>query len=182
MQKRVMLTFDDGPIPEATPLILDILRNYNVKGTFFLVGDNVRKYPHLLPMILADGHAVGNHTMHHLQGIRTRTGHYIRDVREADDLIHSPLFRPPHGILRSRQIRHLRNSHRIIMYDLVTRDYSRHVSAPQIVANVKRLTRPGSIIVFHDSLRSIHKLHSALPQSIEWLLENNYKCILPNEL
>ena len=173
--RTVYLTFDDGPIPEATPEVLDILDRYDVKATFFMVGDNVRKHPGMLEEVKRRGHRVGNHTMHHLQGSGVTTRTYLRDVSEADHLIGSDLFRPPHGWLRPRQTLALRSRYRIVMFDLVTRDYSRHVDAREVVENVKRYSRPGAIIVFHDSLKSIHKLRTALPESIEWLKSQGYK-------
>lgn len=176
-RRAVMLTFDDGPIPEATPEILDILDRYGVKATFFMVGDNVRKYPDLLEAVKKAGHSVGNHTMHHLQGLHTDSEDYLKDVEQAEVLTGSSLFRPPHGLLRPGQLKKLRQTHRIVMYDLVTRDYSRHVNARGVVDNVRRLARPGSIIVFHDSLRSINKLRTALPEAIEWLRDQGYDFI-----
>lgn len=176
-RRAVMLTFDDGPIPEATPEILDILDRYGVKATFFMVGDNVRKYPDLLEAVKKAGHSVGNHTMHHLQGLHTGSEGYLKDVAQAEVLTGSSLFRPPHGLLRPGQLKKLRQTHRIVMYDLVTRDYSRHVNARGVVDNVRRLARPGSIIVFHDSLRSINKLRTALPEAIEWLRDQGYDFI-----
>lgn len=176
-RRAVMLTFDDGPIPEATPEILDILERYGVKATFFMVGDNVRKYPDLLEAVKKAGHSVGNHTMHHLQGLHTGSEGYLKDVEQAEVLTGSSLFRPPHGLLRPGQLKKLRQTHRIVMYDLVTRDYSRHVNARGVVDNVRRLARPGSIIVFHDSLRSINKLRTALPEAIEWLRDQGYDFI-----
>lgn len=176
-KRRVALTFDDGPIPEATPEILDILHRYDVKATFFLVGDNVRKHPELLRRILAEGHAVGSHTMHHIQGLHTSVDEYMADVALADSYVGSNLFRPPHGLMRWGQLRRLRDSHSVVMYDLVTRDYSRHVDANRVVSNVRRLVRPGSIIVFHDSLRSIDKLRTALPRVLDFLAKERYECI-----
>lgn len=176
-RRAVMLTFDDGPIPEATPEILDILDRYGVKATFFMVGDNVRKYPDLLEAVKKAGHSVGNHTMHHLQGLHTDSEDYLKDVEQAEVLTGSSLFRPPHGLLRPGQLKKLRQTHRIVMYDLVTRDYSRHLNARGVVDNVRRLARPGSIIVFHDSLRSINKLRTALPEAIEWLRDQGYDFI-----
>lgn len=175
LDKRVYLTFDDGPIPEATPEILDILDRYGVRATFFMVGDNVRKYPEVFAEVKRRGHVVGNHTMHHLQGLKTNSKRYLDDVAEADALIGSRLFRPPHGWARRAQRRELQKRYRFIMFDLVTRDYSRHVDAPGIVRNVKKYTRRGSIIVFHDSLKSIEKLKTALPESIEWLISQGYE-------
>lgn len=173
-EKIVYLTFDDGPIPEATPEVLDILDRYGVKATFFMVGDNVRRNPGLLEEVRRRGHRVGNHTMHHLQASKVTTRRYLRDVSEADALIGSELFRPPHGWLRPRQTFALRRRYRIVMFDLVTRDYSRHVDADGVVRNVRKYAREGSIIVFHDSLKSISKLRTALPGAIEWLRDNGF--------
>ncbi|MDE5807199.1 MAG: polysaccharide deacetylase family protein [Muribaculaceae bacterium] len=172
--RSVYLTFDDGPIPEATPWVLDQLDRYGIKATFFMVGDNVRKYPHIYEEVKRRGHRIGNHTMHHIQGAHTSTRAYLRDVAEADRLIGSDLFRPPHGWLRPRQARILSGRYRIIMYDLVTRDYSKRIDAERVVENVKRYVRPGSIIVFHDSLKSREKLETALPEAIAWLLREGY--------
>ncbi len=173
--KRVYLTFDDGPVPEATPRVLDILDRYGIKATFFMVGDNVRRYPELKEEVERRGHQVGNHTYHHLQGIKTRTRHYLRDVMECEALTGSGLFRPPHGWLRPRQARRLRSRFRIVMYDLVTRDYSRHLTPEDVVRNVRELTRPGSIIVFHDSRKSLPRLEESLTRSIEWLKGEGYE-------
>ncbi len=174
-RRVVYLTFDDGPIPEQTPWVLDILDRYGIKATFFLVGDNVRRHPELLDEIKRRGHSYGNHTMHHLQGMKTTTARYIADVDEADGLIDSILFRPPHGIMRWKQSRILRSRYNIIMYDLVTRDYSAKLSPEQVLDNVRRFTRNGSVIVFHDSLKAADNLRAALPRAIEWLLSNGYE-------
>ena len=173
-EKTVYLTFDDGPIPEVTPRLLDLLDRYGVKGTFFMVGDNVRKYPHLYQEVLKRGHRVGNHTMHHLQGLRTDTETYVADVKEAAGYIESNLFRPPHGFLKRKQLRTLLGDYRMVMYDLVTRDYSKRLTADEVFENVKRYSRPGSIIVFHDSLKSEPRLFDALPRCIEWLKKQGY--------
>ena len=123
-EKSVFLTFDDGPIPEVTPWVLDLLDQYEIKATFFMVGDNVRKHPKTFQEVIKRGHSVGNHTMHHLQGAKVRTRRYIKDIAEAHMLIKSPLFRPPHGFIRWKQAAAIKANMRIIMYDLVTRDYS----------------------------------------------------------
>lgn len=180
--RAVFLTFDDGPIPEATPWVLDTLRSHGVKATFFMVGDNVRRYPHLIEQVLADGHDVGNHTMHHVKGFRMSDDEFLADIDCASQLIPSTLFRPPHGWMRRRQMKKIAANHTIVMYDLVTRDYSRRIDARGVVENVKRYTRPGSIIVFHDSLKSIDKLRTALPQCLSWLADNGYICRLLSEL
>ncbi len=172
--KSVYLTFDDGPIPEATPFILDVLKKYGVKATFFMVGDNVRKYPELFELIRSHGHRLGNHTFNHIGGLTVSSSHFLRNANKADRLIGSNLFRPPRGWMRNQQYIHIRRHYTIIMWDLVTRDYSRRLTADDVVENVKKYTRNGSIITFHDSLRSIDKLKTALPRCIEWLQKEGY--------
>lgn len=171
----VFLTFGDGPIPEMTPWVLDTLDKYGVKGTFFLVGDNVRRHPELLEEIKRRGHSWGNHTMHHLQGMKVTTRRYMRDITEADNLIGSSLFRPPHGIMRWAQAAAIKHHYNIVMYDLVTRDYSKKMSPERVLANVKKYARNGSIIVFHDSLRACDNIKYALPRAIEWLKSKGYE-------
>ena len=171
----VFLTFDDGPVPEVTPRVLDLLDELGVKATFFMVGDNVRRHPELLEEVRRRGHGVGNHTMHHLQGMRTRGVSYLRDVAEADALIGSRLFRPPHGIMRWGQARAIKNRYNIIMYDVVSRDYNRRLSPERIFDNVRRYTRDGSIIVFHDSLKARDNMLTAMPRAVRWLQEQGYE-------
>lgn len=173
-EKRVYLTFDDGPIPEVTPWVLDTLDRYGIKATFFMVGDNGRRHPELVEEVRRRGHRIGNHTMHHLQGAKCLTSTYLADVAEAQKYLHADLFRPPHGWLRRRQAKALSHDFKIVMYDLVTRDYSKKLTSAQVVDNVKRYARPGAIIVFHDSLKSLPRLREALVESIEWLLAQGY--------
>lgn len=176
-ERVVYLTFDDGPIPEATPYVLDCLRSHGARATFFMVGDNARRHPELVKAVVEAGHAVGNHTLHHLRGTHVATSRYEADVRES--LRYLPveaaeLFRPPHGLLRPRQRRLMLSRGRVVLYDVLTRDYARRVSAGDILSTVRRLTRPGSIIVLHDSLKSIDKLRTALPRIITWLRSQGY--------
>lgn len=171
----VYLTFDDGPIPEQTPWVLDLLDQFGIKATFFMVGDNVRKHPELFEEVKRRGHSYGNHTMHHIQGMKVKAVRYLRDVAEADNLIRSSLFRPPHGLLRWKQAAALKEHFNIVMYDLVTRDYSKKLTSDEVFANVRRYARNGSIIVFHDSIKSGNRMREALPKSIEWLLEQGYE-------
>lgn len=174
--KKIYLTFDDGPIPEVTPWVLDLLDNYGVKATFFMVGDNARRYPEIACEVLHRGHKVGNHTLHHLAGHKVKTRRYLKDIEAAREFLpaETPLFRPPHGWLRPRQARVLSRRYKIVMYDLVTRDYSHRLQAEQVLKNVKRYARPGSIIVFHDSIKAWPRLETALPQAIEWLINQGY--------
>lgn len=173
-RKLVFLTFDDGPIPEVTPWVLDTLDRYGVKATFFMVGDNVRRHPELLEEVRRRGHSYGNHTMHHLQGMKENSYRYWHDITEANDHIGSVLFRPPHGLMRWRQARAIKERYNIVMYDLVTRDYSRKLTPDKVLANVKRYARNGSIIVFHDSLKAKTNMMEALPKAIEWLQAKGY--------
>ncbi len=174
-EKAVYLTFDDGPIPESTPWLIETLDKYNVKATFFMVGDNVRKYPELLELIKSHGHRLGNHTFNHVGGLKVWSWRYLWNANKADKLIHSNLFRPPHGWMKPSQYYRLRRHYTIIMWDLVTRDYSKLLTAEDVFENVKTYSRNGSIITFHDSLKSIDKLKIALPKSIEWLRDNGYE-------
>ena len=173
-EHTVYLTFDDGPIPEATPFILETLRAYDAHATFFMVGDNVRKYPDLFRRVVEEGHQVGNHTFNHLGGLKHLTSTYIENTEKANKLIGARFFRPPHGIMTPAEYHFLRKKYQIVMWDLVTRDYSNRLTAEDVVENVRRYTRNGSIITFHDSLKSIDKLHTALPASLQWLREQGY--------
>ena len=171
----VYITFDDGPIPESTPFLLKTLRDFDVKATFFVVGDNVRKYPDLYQQIVDEGHRVGNHTFNHIGGARHSIRTYEKNVQQCDELIHSDLFRPPHGWMRPTQYHRYKNKYRIVMWDLVTRDYSKLLSPYDVVRNIHRYARNGSIITFHDSLKSIDKLYFALPASLRFLKSQGYK-------
>ena len=174
-EKAVYLTFDDGPIPVVTPWVVELLGRYDIKATFFMVGDNVRKHPQEYSRVIEAGHRVGNHTFNHLKGLFTDTEEYLDNVEKADALIHSRLFRPPHGMLRLSQYNELSKRYQFVMWDLVTRDYSNRLCGEDVLAKVKRYVRNGSIITFHDSLRSESNLRYALPRAIEWLLEQGYE-------
>ncbi|MCQ2110646.1 MAG: polysaccharide deacetylase family protein [Bacteroidaceae bacterium] len=171
----VYLTFDDGPIPEVTPWVLDILDKYGIKATFFMVGDNVRKHPEVFQMVKERGHRIGNHTFNHLRSLRVRTPDYIDNIDKCKSYFNTDLFRPPHGLMRPWLYNYVKEYYRIVFHDLVTRDYAPRLSPDDILNNVKKYTRNGSIIVFHDSLKSWDRLEKALPASIEWLLEQGYE-------
>lgn len=180
-RKVAFLTFDDGPIPDVTPWVLDTLDRYGVKATFFMVGDNVRRNPDLFHEVKRRGHCVGNHTMHHLKGLSSCQRRYLRDVAQADELIDSTLFRAPHGLLKWTQSRAIRSKYNLIMYDVVTRDYSRKLTPDKVLDNVRRFVRNGSIIVFHDSLKAEANLRAVLPEAIEWLQSEGYE-LLPIQM
>lgn len=174
-EKTVFLTFDDGPIPEVTPYVLDLLREKNIKATFFCVGDNVRKYPALFKQLIDEGHQVGNHTFNHLQGFKNNLDYYADNVERADALINSPFFRPPHGQFSFFHKWKLRKNYSIILWDLVTRDYNRKLSGEKVFSIVQKYVRNGSIIVFHDSLKAEKNLRYALPKTIDFLIKEGYK-------
>jgi peptidoglycan/xylan/chitin deacetylase (PgdA/CDA1 family) len=195
-EHSVYLTFDDGPIPESTPFILDTLKEHGIKATFFVVGENVKRYPDLFRRIISEGHSVGNHTYNHMGSLRHYVKTYFQNIETADAVmqtaanvggsensslftLHSslgkPLFRPPHGWMWLRAYRLLiKKGYTVVMWDLVTRDYSRNLNAFDVFRNVVLYTRNGSIITFHDSLKSIQKLKYALPASIRFLKEQGY--------
>lgn len=173
-EKAVYLTFDDGPIPRVTPWVLDLLEQYHIKATFFMVGDNVRKHPNEYEMVIAQGHRIGNHTFNHVRGFQMGVEEYAQNTEKANEWLHTDLFRPPHGFMSPSQYAYAKQQYRIVMWDLVTRDYSKRLNGPQVLKKVKHYVRNGSIITFHDSLKSEEKLHYALPRTIEWLQEQGY--------
>lgn len=179
--KDVFLTFDDGPIPEVTPWVLDLLKHYNAKATFFCIGDNVRKHPELFKRIIQEGHAVGNHTMHHLNGHKTPLQEYIDNVNACHSVLgthSSELFRPPYGKLTSRQSKALRTlGYQIIMWDVLSADFDADVSEEKCFQNVSNHLQPGSIVVFHDSLKAEKNLKHALPMILETIKEKGWKCV-----
>ena len=171
----VYLTFDDGPVPESTPFILDTLAQYNVKATFFMVGENVVQYHDLYNRIVEEGHQVGNHTFNHMGSFKHWALTYGINTEKANELIHAHLFRPPHGWMRWSVYWWLSKRYKIVMWDLVTRDYSKWMTPEDVLKNVKRYARNGSIITFHDSMKSIDKLKYALPEALKWLKEQGYE-------
>lgn len=174
-RKCVYLTFDDGPIPGVTPWVLDVLRQHGIHATFFMVGENVLRNPGLIEQVRAAGHVVGNHTLSHMQGMKNSRADFVSNVERGAEITGSRLFRPPHGLMKPSQIRAVRRHNRLIMYDLVTRDYSRLLSPGDVVRNVRRYTRDGSLIVFHDSLKAWPNIRQALPRAIEWLKKQGYE-------
>ena len=173
--KVIALTFDDGPIPEITPWVLDLLDKYGIKATFFMVGDNVRKHPKEFQMVVERGHRIGNHTFNHIRGFEFLSQNYLANTDKANAYLQTNLFRPPHGHMRWMQYHVLKKKYQIVMWDLVTRDYSKRLNGPQVFEKVKKYARNGSIITFHDSLKSEENLKYALPRSIEWLLAEGYE-------
>lgn len=190
-EKAVYLTFDDGPIPEVTPWVLDLLDKHNIKATFFMVGDNIRKHPDEFRMVVERGHRIGNHTFNHIRGFEYTAKNYLGNTEQAkifmemggdincnvEKVLYPLLFRPPHGHMFANQYLTLKRTYKIVMWDLVTRDYSKKLRGPQVLANVMRYARNGSIITFHDSLKSWcnGNLQYALPRAIDFLKEEGYE-------
>jgi len=172
---EVYLTFDDGPIPEITPWVLDLLKQYNIKATFFCIGDNVIKHPEIYNRILAEGHRTGNHTQHHYSAWKVNRETYLKDVEDAGNFIDSNLFRPPYGKLTPAIINRLKNQYRIILWDVITYDFDNTLSIEQVYQNVVANVRPGSIIVFHDSLKAADRMQLALKKSLDYLLARGYQ-------
>jgi peptidoglycan/xylan/chitin deacetylase (PgdA/CDA1 family) len=172
----VYLTFDDGPIPEVTPKVLAILAKYNVKATFFMVGENIDKHPEVFAQVVKAGHSIGNHTYNHLKGWCYSTATYLGNVEQCQERIgETNLFRPPYGKATwlQRRMLHLMG-YRLIYWDILTRDYDKNVTPEQMLANIQKNTRPGSIINFHDSIKSNERMLAVLPQAIEWLQAQGY--------
>jgi peptidoglycan-N-acetylglucosamine deacetylase len=181
-EKIVYLTFDDGPHPDITPFVLELLKKYNAKATFFCVGSNVEKYPETYQRIIAEGHAVGNHTQNHVNGWKVPSDVYLKNVDEGFEQIHSPLFRPPYGRIKKDQAVRILQKHpgtKIIMWDVLSADFDQRISPERCLQNVIKNISRGSIIVFHDSVKAFQNLSYALPKTLEKLKENGYqmKCI-----
>ncbi len=174
-EKVLHLTFDDGPIPEVTPWVLDQLEQYKAKATFFCVGDNVRKHPDVLEMVRKAGHALGNHTYNHLNGWLTENLQYFLNVRRCAQALHSSLFRPPYGRMKPGQGDFLLRHYRIVMWDVLSGDFDPDISAEQCLHNVLSNARRGSIVVFHDSLKAFDKLKYVLPKVLEHFAQQGYR-------
>lgn len=175
-RKVIYLTMDDGPIPQCTPQVLDILSQYGVKATFFMVAENAVRYPSLLERVRNEGHSIGNHTYHHVRGYKVDCQKYMDDVLLAEQVLGTKLFRPPHGRMKASQKREiLTQGYTICLWDVLTHDYNPNFSVDHILSVVKRYVRNGSIITCHDSLKSRDRVLKLLPRMIEFLLDQGYE-------
>ena len=178
---KIFLTFDDGPIPEVTEWVLDLLKNEEIKATFFCIGDNIQKHPSIYNRIALEGHQIGNHTFNHLNGWKTNRTDYIANIKLCDteqlklQTEHSILFRPPYGKIRTRQSKRIRKlGYKIIMWDVLSYDFAATVSPEECLKNVISNTAQGSIIVFHDSLKAEKNIKYALPKAIHFLKSKGF--------
>jgi peptidoglycan/xylan/chitin deacetylase (PgdA/CDA1 family) len=169
-KKAVYLTFDDGPIPEVTPWVLEELKKHKAKATFFCIGENVQKHPEIFQKIISEGHSVGNHTFNHLKGTKSETSKYIENTLLAEKLIDSKLFRPPYGKITSKQAKILqKKGFKIVMWEIISYDFDANTSEEECLQNVLKNIKPGSIVVFHDSLKAEKNLRYVLPKVLEFI-------------
>jgi peptidoglycan/xylan/chitin deacetylase (PgdA/CDA1 family) len=177
-EKFVYFTFDDGPIPVVTPFVLNTLKKFNCKATFFCIGDNVDKHPLILADIISEGHTIGNHTYNHLNGWNSSNKNYIENVLKGSKLTSTRIFRPPYGRIKKSQIKEIKRqspSTEVIMWDVLSGDFDERISKEQCVRNVLKHCKNGSIIVFHDSLKAFERLEYALPKVLENLSKKGFE-------
>lgn len=183
-EKTIYLTFDDGPTPEITEWVLDVLKKHNVKATFFCIGNNIEKHPNIFQKVIDEGHAVGNHTYNHLNGWKSDNSRYLNEVAATEDIIASKvpyflqnkLFRPPYGKIKASQAAALlKQDYRIIMWDVLSADFDQEIESEKCLQNVVKNTCPGSIIIFHDSVKAYNNLRYTLPKAIEYLKEKEFR-------
>ncbi len=174
VEKKIFLTFDDGPVPVITPWVLDVLKNENIKATFFCVGENVAKNPEIYQRVLDEKHAVGNHTYNHLKGWNTHGIQYVKNVIKCAEVVNSKLFRPPYGRIKNSQLTLINKQYSVIMWDVLSGDYDKKTSPEQCLKNVVDNIRNGSIIVFHDSHKAQKNMEYALPKFIQFAKEKGY--------
>lgn len=182
--KELFLTFDDGPVEGPTEFVLETLARVSVKATFFCIGDNVRKHRKIFSSLIDQGHQLGNHTFHHVNGWKMNEQEYVREIALCEEefftdaspekKIETKLFRPPYGRISRGQIRAASNEYKIVMWDVLSVDYSTSLSPESCLRKTLNVVRPGSIIVFHDSIKAERNLMYALPRFIESCLEEGY--------
>ncbi len=173
-RKEIFLTFDDGPIPEVTPWVLERLKEYNAKASFFCVGENVTKNPDIFNQLSTEGHTIGNHTFNHLNGWSTENRSYFHNIRKCATVVDSPFFRPPYGRIKPKQGQFLSRHYDIIMWDVLSGDFDPKISASECYNKVIRSTKNGSIVVFHDSLKAFEKLQVVLPKVLQFFSKRGY--------
>lgn len=173
-QKSIYLTFDDGPIPEITPWILDVLAQYNAKATFFCVGENIVKHPDIFQRILDEGHQVGNHTFNHLKGWDYSDEEYLENVYKCQELTKTNLFRPPYVRAKKSQLKVLEKEFELIYWDVLSGDYDVNMSPQKCFNNIVNYTKNGSIIVLHDNIKAIPRVQFLLPKLLDKYIQKGY--------
>ena len=176
--KEIYLTFDDGPVPEVTPWVLEQLEQYNAQATFFMVGNNISKYQELFTEVINRQHTVGNHTFNHLDGWKTNNQTYVENISKAEELLNNnstKLFRPPHGKLKWSQYLNVKKSFTIVMWDVLSGDFDNSLSKEKCLKSSISATVPGSVIVFHDSAKTVAKLKYVLPRYLEHFTALDFK-------
>jgi peptidoglycan/xylan/chitin deacetylase (PgdA/CDA1 family) len=176
VEPRIYLTFDDGPTPGVTDIVLEKLQKADAKGTFFCLGNNIKKHPQLFEQLLTEGHKVGNHTCNHLNGWTTTTEDYVHDIMSFDEIYKTNLFRPPYGRIKSAQIKAIVDQYKIIMWSVLTRDYDDLISKEKALEITMKHLKPGAIVVFHDSLKAKDKMLFLLDKVLEVAREREWKC------
>lgn len=178
--KKVFLTFDDGPTPEITEWVLNELKKYDAKATFFCIGDNIKKFPEIFQKLITDKHSIGNHTFNHLNGWKTDVTKYLDNVLLCQSQIEknnfsTNLFRPPYGKISRKQAKNLtQENYKIIMWDIISYDFDKTITKEKCLENVITNVEPGSIIVFHDSKKAWQNLEFVLPKTLEFLKKEGY--------
>ena len=171
----IHLTFDDGPIPSVTPWVLDQLKKYDAKATFFCVGSNVEKYNDIFEQVVAEGHTIGSHTMNHLNGWNTDNIPYFHNVRRGASLVKSELFRPPYGKMKPSQAQFIQRHYKVVMWDVLSGDFDPNITSEQCYRNIVNNASAGSIVVLHDSLKAKEKLEYVLPRILEYFSGLGYQ-------
>ncbi|MFD2033370.1 polysaccharide deacetylase family protein [Belliella marina] len=180
-EKKIYLTFDDGPVPGVTEFVLDQLESFGMKATFFMVGDNVKKYPGLAKQVVQHGHGVGNHTFHHLNGYKTPDGLYVQDVLDCQNLLQTQLgvdtrlFRPPYGRITKSQYTRLAPGHEIVMWDVLSGDYDPNQSAKKCLEKTIKYSQNGSVVVFHDQLKTKAILEDMLVDYLSFVQDMGFE-------
>lgn len=175
-EKEVFLTFDDGPSDPITGAVLDLLKSFNAKGTFFCVGKNVSHNPSLFKRIMEEGHVVGNHTQNHINGWKSSVNKYLGDVNRCETIFGTEFFRPPYGKMTMGQIRALKKRFTLVMWTLLSGDFDKTISTDAILEDLKKSVKQGDIIVFHDNPKMSERLLKILPDFLLFLQEQGYSC------
>lgn len=173
-EKNLYLTFDDGPTAGVTDVLLDLLKNFNAKASFFCIGKNIQENPELFQRVIDEGHEIGNHTYQHLNGWKSKTIDYLRDVKEFEHIYKSNFFRPPYGRLKPGQIAALKDKYQIMMWSALSMDYHPRVSKEDCYEKAVKQLKPGNIILFHDSIKAKEKMLFAVEKLLKKASEEGY--------